>query len=153
MTCNLYWDEIVEQLLPGQMPQDRLDIVERVYRAKLRDLHDFLLKTSYRQGCCMGPCHIISEKGDYHLNTSFWLRKTKAKYEVPMIMTNIYQQNFLIRRSIPNRIGLCANIWCMDHVVYSTITAHVWYMVIATFIIPVTFLKPPNKERTHILFI
>jgi len=35
MTCNPYWDEIVQQLLPGQMPQDRPDIVARVYRAKL----------------------------------------------------------------------------------------------------------------------
>ena len=35
MTSNPYWDEIVEQLLPGQMPQDRPDIVARVYRAKL----------------------------------------------------------------------------------------------------------------------
>ena len=35
MTCNPYWDEIVKQLLPGQMPQDRPDIVARVYRAKL----------------------------------------------------------------------------------------------------------------------
>ena len=44
MTSNPYWDEIVEQLLPGQMPQDRPDIVARVYRAKLQDLEDFLLK-------------------------------------------------------------------------------------------------------------
>ena len=35
MTCNPYWDEIVKQLLPGQMPQDRPYIVARVYRAKL----------------------------------------------------------------------------------------------------------------------
>ena len=35
VTCNPYWDEIVQQLLPGQMPQDRSDIVARVYRAKL----------------------------------------------------------------------------------------------------------------------
>ena len=44
MTSNPYWDEIVEQLLSRQMPQDRPDIVARVYRAKLRDLKDFLLK-------------------------------------------------------------------------------------------------------------
>jgi len=34
MTSNPYWDEIVEQLLLGQMPQDRLDIVARVYKSK-----------------------------------------------------------------------------------------------------------------------
>ena len=35
MTCNPHWHEIIEQLLPGQTPQDRPDIVARVYHAKL----------------------------------------------------------------------------------------------------------------------
>jgi hypothetical protein len=39
MTYNLYWLEITNQLLPGHTPQDRPDIVARVYHAKLRDLH------------------------------------------------------------------------------------------------------------------
>jgi hypothetical protein len=43
MTCNPYWLEITEQLLPGQTPQERPDIVARVYRAKLLGLHDFLI--------------------------------------------------------------------------------------------------------------
>jgi hypothetical protein len=30
MTCNPYWDEIVAELLPGQTPQDRPDVVARV---------------------------------------------------------------------------------------------------------------------------
>jgi hypothetical protein len=33
MTCNPYWDEIMAELLPGQTPQDRPDVVTRVYRA------------------------------------------------------------------------------------------------------------------------
>ncbi|RCV32730.1 hypothetical protein SETIT_7G026900v2 [Setaria italica] len=47
MTCNPYWDEIVAELLPGQMPQDRPDVVARVYHAKLLDLHDFLMKKGH----------------------------------------------------------------------------------------------------------
>ncbi|TVU29842.1 hypothetical protein EJB05_21430 [Eragrostis curvula] len=47
MTCNPYWDEILELLLCGQTPQDRPDIVARVYRAKLRDLEDFLVKKKH----------------------------------------------------------------------------------------------------------
>jgi hypothetical protein len=43
MTCNLYWPEITHQLLPGQTPQDRPDVVARVYHAKLRDLCDFMI--------------------------------------------------------------------------------------------------------------
>jgi hypothetical protein len=43
MTCNLYWPEITDQLLPGQLPQDRPDVAARVYHAKLHDLHDFMI--------------------------------------------------------------------------------------------------------------
>jgi len=47
MTCNPYWDAVMEELLPGQTPQDRPDVVVRVYRAKLLDLHDFLIKKGH----------------------------------------------------------------------------------------------------------
>lgn len=47
MTCNPYWEEIVAELLPGQTPQDRPDVVARVYHAKLLDLHDFLIKKGH----------------------------------------------------------------------------------------------------------
>jgi hypothetical protein len=44
MTCNPYWEEITEKLLPGQLPQDRPDLVARVYKAKQRDMMDLLTK-------------------------------------------------------------------------------------------------------------
>ncbi|XP_062179629.1 uncharacterized protein LOC133884291 [Phragmites australis] len=47
MTCNPYWQEITSQLFPGQTPQDRPELVARVYRAKLRDMHDFLIKKKH----------------------------------------------------------------------------------------------------------
>ncbi|XP_062230350.1 uncharacterized protein LOC133928088 [Phragmites australis] len=47
MTCSPHWEEITSQLFPGQTPQDRPELVARVYRAKLRDLHDFLIKKSH----------------------------------------------------------------------------------------------------------
>jgi hypothetical protein len=47
MTCNPYWDEIVAELLPGQTPQDRPDVVARVYHAKLLDLHAFLIRKGH----------------------------------------------------------------------------------------------------------
>jgi hypothetical protein len=71
MMCNPYWDEIVEQLLLGQMLQDRPDIVARVYRAKLRDLQDFLLKNIIWAGLLHGPMSHNFRRGDYRMNTSF----------------------------------------------------------------------------------
>jgi len=44
MTCNPNWDEIKRELYPGQTPHDRLDLVVRVFRAKLQELKDRLLK-------------------------------------------------------------------------------------------------------------
>ncbi|KAL6615116.1 hypothetical protein ACP70R_037386 [Stipagrostis hirtigluma subsp. patula] len=47
MTCNPYWEEITTNLEPGQTPQDRPELVARVYRAKLRDMKDLLIKKKY----------------------------------------------------------------------------------------------------------
>jgi hypothetical protein len=47
MTCNPYWEEITSNLESGQEPQDRPELVARVYRAKLRDLKDLLIKKTY----------------------------------------------------------------------------------------------------------
>ena len=44
MTCNLNWDEIISELEPGQTPQDRPDLIVRVFRAKLEDLKIQLFK-------------------------------------------------------------------------------------------------------------
>ncbi|XP_076937089.1 uncharacterized protein LOC143604518 [Bidens hawaiensis] len=44
MTCNPQWPEIRDNLKPGQTAQDRPDLVSRVFRAKLEDLKEQLLK-------------------------------------------------------------------------------------------------------------
>jgi Helitron helicase-like domain at N-terminus len=44
MTCNPKWDEIREHLLPGQDPQDRPDLIARVFKAKLEALKEQLFK-------------------------------------------------------------------------------------------------------------
>ena len=40
MTCNPAWPEITAALLPGQAPQDRPDVVARVFHRKLRNVMD-----------------------------------------------------------------------------------------------------------------
>jgi hypothetical protein len=44
VTCNPNWDEIRRELLPGQTPQDRPDLVVRVFHAKLQELKHRLTK-------------------------------------------------------------------------------------------------------------
>ena len=58
MTCNPHWEEITSRLEPGQTPQDRPDLVARVYRAKMRSMKDLLIKKKILwSGCCICPCH------------------------------------------------------------------------------------------------
>ncbi|XP_020272043.1 uncharacterized protein LOC109847212 [Asparagus officinalis] len=44
MTCNPDWKEIKDELLMGQVAQDRPDLTSRVFRSKLEDLKDQLFK-------------------------------------------------------------------------------------------------------------
>ncbi|XP_069149753.1 uncharacterized protein [Solanum lycopersicum] len=44
MTCNHDWIEIQQELRPGQTPQDRADLVTRVFKAKLQDLKEQIFK-------------------------------------------------------------------------------------------------------------
>jgi hypothetical protein len=37
-TCNPQWPEVKRVLLPGQQPQDRLDLVTQVFKIKLKEL-------------------------------------------------------------------------------------------------------------------
>ena len=38
MTCNPAWPEVTRALLPGQRPEDRPDLLARVFQMKLKSL-------------------------------------------------------------------------------------------------------------------
>ena len=40
MTCNPSWSEITSELLPFQTPQDRPDLLTRIFRSKFEKLKD-----------------------------------------------------------------------------------------------------------------
>ncbi|XP_061993530.1 uncharacterized protein LOC133711415 [Rosa rugosa] len=44
MTCNPNWEEIKAELLPGQVAQDRPDLCTRIFRAKLEELKEDVIK-------------------------------------------------------------------------------------------------------------
>ncbi|CAF0909478.1 unnamed protein product [Brachionus calyciflorus] len=46
MTCNPHWPEIKQELLESQTPNDRPDIIVRVFRIKLKMLIDDLIKNN-----------------------------------------------------------------------------------------------------------
>jgi hypothetical protein len=47
MMCNPYWEEVGRELFLGQTLQDRPELVARVYRSKLHNLHDYLIKKKH----------------------------------------------------------------------------------------------------------
>ena len=69
MACNSYWSEIIELLVSGQTPKDKPDIVVRVYRAKLLDLHDFFIKKVTLEKFLLGLMLQSFGREEYHMNT------------------------------------------------------------------------------------
>ena len=58
MTTNPKWEEILEQLGPGQTAADRPDVVVRVFKGKLQQLFD-VLPTALRGGHIIYRIHVI----------------------------------------------------------------------------------------------
>jgi hypothetical protein len=58
MTYNPNWDEIKNELYPGQTSQDRPDLVVRVFRAKLEELKTRLMKNDIFGKVC-AHVHVV----------------------------------------------------------------------------------------------
>ena len=70
-TCNPHWSEIESELLPGQTPQDRHDLLARVFHQKVINLMNLITKTHV-----FGKPHCYTytiewQKRDCHTLTSF----------------------------------------------------------------------------------
>jgi Helitron helicase-like domain at N-terminus len=61
MTCNSNWDEICAELLDGQSPSDRPDLVARLFKAKLEAMKELLFKKHF-----FGQATISLVKLDYY---------------------------------------------------------------------------------------
>lgn len=106
-TCNPNWPEIQELLLPGQKSSDRHDITARVFKQKLNNLIDVIIKS-----CIFGEvrCWLYSvewqKRGLPHAHILIWM---KSK-----IQPN--QLDDIISAEIPN-----SNL---DPVLYENIKKH-----------------------------
>ena len=58
MTCNPNWPEMTNELKPGEVPNDRPDLLCRVFRLKLNALMKFLIKDKIF-GKVIGHIHVI----------------------------------------------------------------------------------------------
>jgi hypothetical protein len=99
MTCNPYWDEITAELLLGQTPRDRPDVVARVYHAKLLDMHNFLMKKGHL-GNVAAWAHVIEfQKRGLPHEHFLLLMETGSKLKSP----DHYDKYILAEISDPNK--------------------------------------------------
>ncbi|KAI8430431.1 hypothetical protein MSG28_000708 [Choristoneura fumiferana] len=86
-TCNPRWQVIAQQLFPGQKPQDRYDIIARVFRLKVKKLIDLLVK-----GKIFGVvrCYMYSvewqKRGLPHVHILLWLTNHIASDSIDNII-------------------------------------------------------------------
>ena len=73
MTCNPNWAEIKSELLPHQKPDDRPDIVVRVFHIKLHKLIDEIKGKIF--GETRAWCYVIEfqKRGLPHAHILVWL--------------------------------------------------------------------------------
>ena len=74
-TCNPKSREIVENLLPGQKPSDRPDLLSRVFKLQLNEINADLFKHDYL-GRVIAHIHIIEfqKRGLPHAHMLIWFR-------------------------------------------------------------------------------
>ena len=97
MTCNPNWDEIKQDLLPGQIAQDRPDLVTRIFRAKLE-----VLKKKLMENVILGKVWAyvyVVEFQKRGLPHAHFLLIMKWKYKLPCPE----QYDLLISADLPNK--------------------------------------------------
>ena len=80
LTCNTKWTEITEALKPGEVPNDRPDIISRVFRMKLNALMKFLTKDKIL-GVVIGHIHVIEfqKRGLPHAHILLIMREERRR--------------------------------------------------------------------------
>ena len=87
-TTNPNWEEIRRELLPGQQPTDRPDIVCRVFHLKVQVLKDLVTKGEF-----FGPhtAHMetieFQKRGLPHLHMLLWLENSILPSEIDRIIS------------------------------------------------------------------
>uniref|UniRef100_A0A8D9BUG3 Helitron helicase-like domain-containing protein n=1 Tax=Cacopsylla melanoneura TaxID=428564 RepID=A0A8D9BUG3_9HEMI len=81
--CNPKWLDISDALFPGQKPEDRHDIVSRVFHLKVKKMMDFLIKFKVfgRVQCHMGSLE-WQKRGLPHIHILVWLTEKISPHQV-----------------------------------------------------------------------
>ncbi|XP_038720029.1 uncharacterized protein LOC120012664 [Tripterygium wilfordii] len=99
-TCNAQWPEIIDalKLIPGQRPEDRPDIVSRVFKMKVNELMDDIKKKKIF-GHAVACIHTVEfqKRGLPHVHILVWL---SLSHQNPSAL----DIDLIISAEIPNKI-------------------------------------------------
>ena len=73
MTCNPKWQEIVENLLPGQQPHDRPDLIAKVFNLKLKALMDVVRSGAFGEVLAFIYTIEYQKRGLPHAHILVWI--------------------------------------------------------------------------------
>ena len=105
LTCNTKWTEITEALKPGEVPNDRPDIISRVFRMKLNALMKFLTKDKIL-GVVIGHIHVIEfqKRGLPHAHILLIMREERRRRQTKD--NQGLRQSFMCRDSRSNNTSM-----------------------------------------------
>jgi hypothetical protein len=126
-TCNPNWKEIKEAVLPYEVAQDRVDIVNRVFNLKLKSLMNDLTEKSVL-GRVKGRCHVVEfqKRGLPHAHILLILHEVDKPRspddfdrlvcaEIPDETENPQLYDTIIKCNIHNPCNKVLNSPCWDH--------------------------------------
>ena len=120
MTCNPHWPEIQSGLLPGQRPEDRPDLCDRVFRMKLKLLLAYL-KDASPFGCVLAYVSVIEfqKRGLVHAHIILFLDQT-AKFS---LQDPLELDKFISAEIPPNSTPELRNT-VLRHMIHKPCTIH-----------------------------
>jgi Helitron helicase-like domain at N-terminus len=87
-TCNSSWREIQENLLPGQTPVDRHDLIARVFKQKLTKLMGVICKGNiFGETQCWLYSIEWQKRGLPHAHILFWLKEKIHSTDVDKVIS------------------------------------------------------------------
>ncbi|CAF4338045.1 unnamed protein product, partial [Rotaria magnacalcarata] len=87
-TCNPTWEEIQEELLDGQNPSDRHDLLARVFRQKLIKLMNIITKSHvFRPARCWMYSIEWQKRGLPHAHILIWLKDKIKSDEIDSVIS------------------------------------------------------------------
>jgi ATP-dependent DNA helicase PIF1 len=88
ITCNSKWKEISDQLMPGQQPKDRHDLIARVFKLKVKLLMDLINKSEIFGSV---KCYMYTiewqKRGLPHAHVLIWLKEKLRANKVDDIIS------------------------------------------------------------------